>query len=179
VALARLLTETPRLLLMDEPYSNLDLIHKQHLKKVIRDVQEKLAVSCMLISHDAEDMLPWADEIIVIKDGAIIQKGTPSQIYNEPETEYTAGLFGRFSPLTPALAEALQFPRSKKYIRPEEIGIANEGIEATVKDIFYMGSHYELEVLVGDQILLIKDLNGIYSRNDLVQISKAAARASS
>lgn len=170
VALARLLTETPKLLLMDEPYSNLDLMHKQQLKNVIKDVHEELNVTCMLISHDAEDMLPWADEIIVIKNGSILQKGTPKQVYSQPETEYTAGLFGRYSLLTPTLAERLELPSSKKFIRPEELTLTNKGIEAIVCNIFYLGSHYELEVIIDNHPLLVKAMYSSVSKGDIVHI---------
>ena len=67
IALARLLVAAPRLLLLDEPYSNLDAIHKNILKKVIADVCDSLNITCILISHDAQDIMSWADEIIVLK----------------------------------------------------------------------------------------------------------------
>lgn len=93
IALARLLVGSPKLLLLDEPYSNLDPIHKQILKSVITDISEKLSVTCLLTSHDPMDTLSWADEIIVLKDGIILQKGTPQEIYHQPVDEYVAGLF--------------------------------------------------------------------------------------
>src|SRR5690349_14976068 len=69
IALAKLLIGAPRLLLLDEPFSNLDIIHKELLKSVIRDIGQKLGITCMLVSHDPMDTLSWAEEILVIKDG--------------------------------------------------------------------------------------------------------------
>ena len=74
IALARLLVGSPKLLLLDEPFSNLDLIHKNILKSVIEDIGERMKLTCMLTSHDPMDTLSWADEIIVRKDGQIIQQ---------------------------------------------------------------------------------------------------------
>ncbi len=93
IALARLLVGSPKLLLLDEPYSNLDPIHKNILKSVITDISERLSVTCLLTSHDPMDTLSWADEIIVLKDGIILQKDTPENIYRKPVNEYVAGLF--------------------------------------------------------------------------------------
>jgi ABC-type sugar transport system ATPase subunit len=69
VALARLLVGSPKLLLLDEPFSNLDLIHKNILKGVIGDIAERLQITCMLTSHDPTDTLSWADEILVMRHG--------------------------------------------------------------------------------------------------------------
>lgn len=93
IALARLLVTAPRLLLLDEPFSNLDMIHKRLLKTVIRDLGEKMKITCWLVSHDPRDTLPWADEILVLRGGRIVQRGTPDQIVRQPADAYVAGLF--------------------------------------------------------------------------------------
>jgi ABC-type sulfate/molybdate transport systems ATPase subunit len=94
IALAQLLISSPRLLILDEPYSNLDLIHKSILKYVVDDIADKLKTTVVLISHDPADTLSWADEIFVMKGGQIIQKGTPQNVYFKPLEEYTAALSG-------------------------------------------------------------------------------------
>jgi len=66
IALARLLVKPPRLLLLDEPFSNLDMIHKDILKSVIRDITQRLDITCLLVSHDPLDVLSWADEVLVV-----------------------------------------------------------------------------------------------------------------
>jgi iron(III) transport system ATP-binding protein len=96
IALARLLVHPPRLLLLDEPFSNLDMIHKRLLKKVIRDVTEKYAISCILVSHDPYDTLSWADELLILRDGRIHQQGSPLEVYSKPLDEYSAGLLGEY-----------------------------------------------------------------------------------
>ncbi|HEX8315309.1 MAG TPA: ABC transporter ATP-binding protein, partial [Flavisolibacter sp.] len=93
IALARLLITSPQLLLLDEPYSNLDPLHKNVLKTVINDLSRHLKITCMLVSHDPLDTLSWADEILILKKGELIQKDKPENIYNNPVDEYAATLF--------------------------------------------------------------------------------------
>ncbi|MBK8951870.1 MAG: ABC transporter ATP-binding protein [Chitinophagaceae bacterium] len=69
IVLARLLTTTPKLLLLDEPFSNMDMAHKRAIKKVIHDIGEQLGISCIIVSHEPTDTLSWADRILVLKDG--------------------------------------------------------------------------------------------------------------
>lgn len=97
IALARLLVHPPRLLLLDEPYSNLDLNHKKTLKTLIRNITQKFDITTVLVSHDPYDTLTWADKLLVLKDGALIQQGPPRGVYEKPLDEYTAGLLGDYT----------------------------------------------------------------------------------
>ena len=97
IALARLLVHPPRLLLLDEPFSNLDMIHKRLLKKVIRESTAKYDITCILVSHDPYDTLSWADELVLLRDGEIHQQGSPREVYLQPKDEYAAGLLGEYS----------------------------------------------------------------------------------
>lgn len=97
IALARLLVHPPRLILLDEPFSNLDMIHKRTLKKVIRDIGQKFDITTILVSHDPYDILSWAEEIIILKEGRVLQRGTPLEVYGQPHDEYVAGLLGDYT----------------------------------------------------------------------------------
>ncbi|RTQ45386.1 ABC transporter ATP-binding protein [Hymenobacter gummosus] len=153
-ALARLLLGAPRLLLLDEPFSNLDSAHKQTLKAVLRDVGEQLDLSCLLVSHDAHDTLSWADEILVLQQGRLVQRGTPEQVYRQPESEYVAALFGDYNLLSGAAARALgpladvRPGRKKLLIRPENLHLveAGQGLAGTVAAVTFFGSYSELRV---------------------------------
>jgi ABC-type sulfate/molybdate transport systems ATPase subunit len=107
VALARLLVTNPSLLILDEPYSNLDLIHRHVIKKVIEDLSEEFDITCTLISHEPEDVLSWADELMIIKDGRIVCKGSPKELYKNPSDLYTAGLLGTYYVLNERNLKAL------------------------------------------------------------------------
>jgi ABC-type sugar transport system ATPase subunit len=81
IALARLLVGTPRLLLLDEPFSNLDMIHKRTMKKVIENISRELGLTTILVSHDAGDLLSWSEQLILMQQGRIIQQGPPEEVY--------------------------------------------------------------------------------------------------
>jgi ABC-type Fe3+/spermidine/putrescine transport system ATPase subunit len=144
IALARLLIGAPRLLLLDEPFSNLDMTHKELLKSVIRDIGQKLGITCMLVSHDPMDTLSWAEEILVIKDGRSIQQGRPEEIYRQPANEYVAGLFGKYNLLEAGNGRRL-------FVRPEQFKVGKKAFLAAMKGkvmaISFWGGFYEIEVL--------------------------------
>ncbi|MBF8962970.1 ABC transporter ATP-binding protein [Pontibacter sp. FD36] len=155
IALARLLSTWPSLLLLDEPYSNLDKGHKELLKEVIHDITERLAITCILISHDPHDTLSWADRILVIKGGRIIQQGTPEEVYRHPIDTYTAGLFGSYNliPAEVALVFAAGLgiePQGRDIlVRPEHFRFVSEGtgsLTGTVQKITFYGGFYDVQI---------------------------------
>lgn len=185
IALAKLLIAQPKLLLLDEPYSNLDMIHKNILKKVLLDIEEQLQVTSILVSHDPFDTLAWADELIVIKQGEIIQQGPPELLYNHPVNEYAAGLLGKYNVITPALAAYIpglkNIGQGKNiFLRPEDIIITNQPAKNTyraeVKNIYYYGSYYEIEVVVaGNHTLTIKSQSCTVTKGDVINIALPTA----
>jgi ABC-type glutathione transport system ATPase component len=183
IALAKLLITSPRLLLLDEPFSNTDMVHKQLLKSIIRDIGAKLRISCMMVSHDPLDTLSWADLVLVMKDGAVIQEGTPQEIYQQPTNEYVAGLFGNYNLLHPSLITALpgqevSMKRSAKvFLRTEDFAISTtpeEGTAAIVKEVLYYGSYYELTVSMGKYKLLVRTVHGNFHTGDTVYLTAQA-----
>jgi ABC-type sugar transport system ATPase subunit len=172
IALTRLLISSPRLLLLDEPYSNLDMIHKNTLKSVIRVIGEKLRITCILVSHDPMDTLSWADEIMVMKDGRIIQKGSPANIYRQPVNEYVAGLFGKYNLVSPAQF-GLQANGKKIFLRPDNFSITSEQpgtFTGTAEQVSFMGPYTEIELNIMNQRITVRtDHHGI-STGDRVSV---------
>jgi iron(III) transport system ATP-binding protein len=178
IALARLLLTSPKLLLLDEPFSNLDLGHKQVLKAVIRYIAEELSITCTLISHYPLDTLSWADEILVMQAGQLIQRGTPAQIYQQPVSAYAAALFGDYNLLTGPLLRALTQPlvaRPKKskqlLVRPEDVKLAADagnGVNGTVTGVKFFGSYSEINIsLLGSSITVRTADSGISVGNSV------------
>ncbi len=164
IALCMLLTKSPKMLILDEPFSNLDPIHTEILKAVLEDVTERLQITCLLTSHDSDDTLSWADEIIVMKKGQIIQKGTPEIIYYQPLNEYVAGMFGRYNLLTSEQATLFGIDANKKniIIRPEDFFISKtseNGVKGLVKKISFWGSFYEIEIAVDGFKIIARVVN--------------------
>ena len=95
VAIARALATSPGLLLLDEPLSALDARVRVRLRGEIRGLQQRLGVTTILVTHDQEEALSMADRIVVMKDGAIEQIGTPTEVYLEPATPFVADFVGK------------------------------------------------------------------------------------
>jgi ABC-type sugar transport system ATPase subunit len=162
IALCMLLVKCPKLLVLDEPFSNLDPIHKTVLKTVIEDIGKRLQITFILTSHDPHDTLSWADEIIVMKEGSIIQKGTPQEIYHQPVNEYAAGLFGKYNLLKPriALLFGIESNGNDVMARPEHFTISatGSGVKGVIQKISFWGSFYEVEVMIEDVKIVVRTI---------------------
>ncbi|MFZ9695952.1 MAG: ABC transporter ATP-binding protein [Chitinophagaceae bacterium] len=97
VALAKTLVTNPSLLLLDEPFSNLDAIHKRAMKQMLDRLERELGLTTIMVSHDGADLLSWASRILILQNGTIIQEGLPSEVYQHPISEYCAGLLGYYN----------------------------------------------------------------------------------
>jgi len=159
IALARLLVKPPRLLLLDEPFSNLDMMHKDVLKRVIRNIGDKLGITCILVSHDPLDLMAWADEIIVLRDAGIVQRGAPEAVYRGPVDAYVAGLFGKYNLI------------GKTFVRPEDINIVNEGLKGKVENVIFQGSYYDIEVQLKNSRLIVRTTRSGISVGDIIYIA--------
>jgi len=173
IALAKQLLAQPILLLLVEPYSNLDIIHKNILKAVIDDLTQHMQITCLLVSHDPLDILSWADEILVMKKGRIVQQGSPQTVYTQPTDEYVAGLFGKFTIVSSAQFKALTGSRSKGpiIIRPEQFSVhtaGKNGIRGTIRSVQFYGSFFELEVITKNQPFFVQVLENTFSTRDSV-----------
>ena len=163
IALSRLLVGKPSLLLLDEPFSNLDMPHKKIIRTVLQKISDDLGTTCMLISHDPEDFLPWADHIMVLKEGKLIQQGNTTEIYTNPLNEYIAGLTGSYNLITPNSIQlrnkwGLPLGGDDIIIRPEKINIteiSHNGIEAIVRKIQFHGFYSSILVETTEQELTI------------------------
>jgi putative spermidine/putrescine transport system ATP-binding protein len=176
VSLARALAIRPDVLLLDEPLSALDAKIRLSLRAQIRDIQKKLGITAIFVTHDQEEALSISDRIVVMEAGAIEQVGTPFDVYNFPRTPFVANFVGS---LNSALAEVtdpeqgllnmdgVQFASAAKMdslkkgdkvriaIRPERFSFASEGKKANVVDgcienITFLGSVVRVHMLIGN-----------------------------
>lgn len=95
VALARAIAPKPKLVLLDEPFSNLDAILRDSTRKEVRSILKKAGMSALLVTHDQEEALSFADRIAVMNNGKIEQIGTPEEVYYQPKTKFVAQFLGR------------------------------------------------------------------------------------
>ena len=175
IALARLLITQPELLLLDEPYSNLDLQHKKILQQVLSDIDEKRNTSFILVSHNAADILSWADNIIILNNGSIVQQGLPENIYFKPANEYAAGLLGNYN-----LTGSLISSDKKLFTRPEQLIISKQPMPSSIKgfirNITFFGSYHQIKVaLQNDEMVKVNTSDNSYKINDEVNVLLPAA----
>jgi ABC-type sulfate/molybdate transport systems ATPase subunit len=183
IAIARLLISAPKLLLLDEPFSNLDMTQRNTLKSVLEDICKGLKITCILVSHDPQDVLTWADKVLIMKDGKIVQKGVPESVYKLPANEYTAGLFGNFSTIN-VLETSIPIPGRSKiwqknlYVRPENFHLStrnDKSVKGKVTKVHFTGGSYELEVFTADESLIVQTEKNKFKPGDTVYISLSPA----
>ena len=162
VALAKLLLRKPEVLLLDEPFSNLDFIHMKVIKEVLDSVEDDLGINIILVNHDPRDSLAWAEWIIVLRNGELVQKGDPKEMYYRPNSTYVAGLFGLFSLVD---SHEWDIPISKHhhildgrlFIRPENLkfGSFGSGRKGEVTSVLFQGFFDEISISMysGEQIV--------------------------
>lgn len=174
VALAKLLVDEPELLLLDEPFSNLDLNHQNLIKRTLESIENEFDTTIVLVAHNPLDVLSWADTVIAMKSGRIIQKDKPFNIYNYPNNEYVAGLFGPYNVLKASnWKNHSGDSKEKVIIRPEAFVVSkkqNNGSEGKVLKVAYFGGYEQLTVLAGDEELIINSAVGDFECGDLIYI---------
>lgn len=116
VALARALIMNPKILLLDEPLSNLDARLRIQMRKEIKDIQSKLGITTLYVTHDQEEAMGLSDRIVVMNKGNIEQIGSPQKIYNQPKNEFIANFIGRINKINKN--------NSRFYIRPGYVKIS-------------------------------------------------------
>ncbi len=179
VAIARSLVLKPKILLLDEPLSNLDANLRTIMRDEIRRLKDDLNLTIIFVTHDQEEALSISDRVLVLNEGVLQQLGLPNEIYQYPQNEFVATFVGAANLLAgtitqsgqPAfISEDLRFPVNAsmtKYqdkvhvlIRPEMIKI-DESSEmiAEVKNRVYHGSYMRYDLVVGEQLLLMDDHN--------------------
>jgi sulfate transport system ATP-binding protein len=160
VAFARALAPEPQLLLLDEPFAAIDAKVRKELRSWLREMINRVGITTIFVTHDQDEAVEVADEIMIINQGRIEQKGAPIDIYKKPQTPFVAGFIGESNQLQ-AVSGLKGFEDieqgSRAIIRPEfiEIGFAKEisypsaAEQGVVKNVFFRGSNWQVEVEVG------------------------------
>ncbi len=155
VALARALAPQPRLLLLDEPLSALDLKLRRGMQVELKRIQRETGITFVLVTHDQEEALSMSDRIAVMDGGRILQLGRPADIYERPNCRFVADFIGEANVLPGALAGlGARFAA----IRPERVrllrGTVPGGLAGRVAEVTYMGATTACAVEVGGGLLV-------------------------
>jgi iron(III) transport system ATP-binding protein len=179
VAVARALVLQPKILLLDEPLSNLDAKLRHQLRQQLKDLQSEFGITTVYVTHDQDEALAMSDRVAVFNKGVVEQVGTPQTIYDESATEFVCNFIGDSSALTGELVGALNQqsgtaldPQAKSYLRVEKAtlatasgnghGIVPDGavaLDGVVKSRTYHGLHsrYVVECHGSDLSILVRE----------------------
>ncbi len=153
VAIARALAILPKMLLLDEPFSNLDFSRKFELRDKLFSYARQNNMSLIISTHNLEEVLPWADKIVVLQNGRLIQNDSPKETYENPYNDYVAKLLGEVNIFSEE--EKVQFNLDKTHYFPHQIKIAGSGEEATVLESLFAGSHYRNKLKIHNKIVIV------------------------
>src|SRR5690348_6952738 len=161
VALARAIVLQPDVLLLDEPLSALDPQLRKQVRVELRDLQRRVGVTFLFVTHDQEEALSMSDQIAVMNDGALEQVGTPREIYERPRTRFVADFLGAMNWI------------GGVGVRPEAICIGSQGRKAVVSAVVYLGSLCQVEAGLegGESITALAPPGASLSVGDTIFVS--------
>ena len=148
VALARAIVVRPKVLLLDEPLGALDLKLREQMQIELKDLQRKLGITFIFVTHDQEEALTLSDRVAVFNNGRIEQLGTPRQLYEEPASAFVAGFVGTSNIFATTEAKALVGATSAVSIRPERLQLTKTAsvdagamsLPGRVTEVIYLGA---------------------------------------
>lgn len=166
VAIARALVNRPKVLLLDEPLGALDLKLRKEMQVELKKIQQSLDITFIYVTHDQEEALTMSDSVVVMKDGNILQNGTPQDIYNEPANAFVADFIGESNIVDGIMLKDFLvefagktftcvdkgFARDEQVdvvVRPEDIKVVptiSGQFSGVVETVTFKGVHYEIEV---------------------------------
>lgn len=176
VALAKALIEEPPLLILDEPFSNLDNISKADFKEILRKVVDELNISLLFVTHDSKDAITFSDEIIIVQNGNVLQQGEPKKLVSKPTNSYAARLLGLSNII---LGKDIQqfFNESlipdKHYWVPFGAITIEEGNQFEATSTEFLGDEIIMNIRLSESILKIKSFEPFVEGKFSITITKA------
>ena len=144
VALAKTIALKPEVLLLDEPFSHIDNFRKNNLRRKLFSYLKEKNITTIIATHDSSDVLSFSDEIVILKNGNLIEHGTPKMIYKNPKNYYVASLFDDVNEII--------INSEKKLIYPNQLKIVSKSsILATIVNTYFKGNYYLIEALYNNQ----------------------------
>ena len=157
VALVRVLALEPELILLDEPFSQIDAFRKNALRRNLFKYLKQKQITCILATHDSTDALSFADEAIVMRNGEVIIKDNPVEIYKKPYSKYVASLFGEVNEIPAHLLKLTDDQNEKLLVYPHQlIMVENSDLEVKIRRTYFRGNHYLIESVYKRQLIFFE-----------------------
>ncbi|MEO7978805.1 ABC transporter ATP-binding protein [Flavobacterium sp.] len=157
IALVRVLALEPKVILLDEPFSQIDAFRKNALRRNLFRYLKQKQITCILATHDSTDALSFADEAIVMRNGEIIIKDNPAVIYNNPPSKYVASLFGEVNEIPTYLLKLTDDQNEKSLVYPHQlIMVEHSDFEVKIRRTYFRGNHYLIESVCKRQLIFFE-----------------------
>ena len=156
--MAKALANEPEILLLDEPFSNIDVFRKNKLQRKIFNYLKENKISCITATHDSDEALAFSDQILMLKNGRVEMAGTPEFIYKNVSTEYQAGFFGDAN-LLPKNLISNENSSEEMIVFPHQLEISEEKskLKVRVKNIYFKGNYYLIEANFREKTLFFNN----------------------
>ena len=158
VALARALAKQPEIILLDEPFSHIDNFKKQSLRRNVFKYLKEKNIACIVATHDKEDVLGFADRMLILNNHEVEVVGTPEKLYHTPKTPLIASFFGEFNVIDNNIIYAHQLKM-----------VENSNLKATVKQSYFKGHYYLIEADLDGKKVLFENKTAL-KNNDVVSL---------
>jgi ABC-type Fe3+/spermidine/putrescine transport system ATPase subunit len=160
VALARVLALEPEVLLLDEPFSQIDNFRKNALRRNLFAYLKSRGITCIVATHDSTDSLSFAEETIVLQDGEVIAKANSLALYKNPSNKYIASLFGEVNELKKSQFFEIEGEDETLLLYPHQLKITNNGaLKAVVKQSYFKGSHYLIKAVANRNVIFFDHIS--------------------
>lgn len=172
VALARALIVNPKVLLLDEPLSNLDAKLRIRMRDEIRQLQQKFNMTMIFVTHDQEEAMVLADSIAIMDEGRLVQIGTPQEIYHHPKNAFVMNFLGT--------ANRVVLPGQKEiYVRPEAVRFEAGGpLKGRIVKVEYLGFYCQYQVETQDGWITVRgNPDAVYQMGQMVEMTVDVGKA--
>lgn len=162
VAIAKVIAKEPEVLLLDEPFSHIDNFRKNKLRRSLFKYLKSKNIICIVATHDTTDALSFADEILVIRDGELIAKNTPEELYNNPQSAYIASFFNEINEIPLNLLDEANTSEKTILLYPNQLKLVKKStIKAIVKTSYFKGSHYLIEAKLKNTVVFFEHISSL------------------
>ncbi|MDN3672055.1 ABC transporter ATP-binding protein [Flavobacterium branchiarum] len=157
VALVRVLALEPEVILLDEPFSQIDAFRKNALRRNLFRYLKQKGITCIIATHDSTDALSFADEAIVMRNGEVLVKDNPTKIYEDPETRYVASLFGEVNEVPTHLLIPYEDEMHKTLVYPHQFKmVAESTLPVKIRRTYFRGNHFLIETVYKRQLIFFE-----------------------
>jgi len=158
VALARVLALEPEVLLLDEPFSQIDTFRKNTLRRNLFQYLKENKITCIVATHDSKDILAFADETMVLRNGNLLEKAETQKVYSALSNKYTASLFDEVNEIPMQLFDSSGSGTDKILVYPHQLQVVEKShLKVKIQKTFFKGNGYLIEALFDNQVIYFEN----------------------